>query len=132
METLNEEINKLEKPEKRLENVSIDTVKELYTEMSKVQEETIRKIASCCNTDTIARLNRLIEEIQYNNERLNKLNKETEDLKLSLFASREIFEKKFKKANNQLAKKREKHKEDINELWNDNDQLPTWHLPAQI
>lgn len=87
METLNEEINKLYKPEKSLEKVSIDMIKELFTELFKVQEETIIKIVSCCNTDTIARLNRLTEEIQDNNERLNMLNKETNDLKLSLSAS---------------------------------------------
>ena len=87
METSNEEINKLYKPEKSLEKVSIDMIKELFTELFKVQEETIIKIVSCCNTDTIARLNRLTEEIQDNNERLNMLNKETNDLKLSLSAS---------------------------------------------
>lgn len=87
MEILNEEINKLYRPEKSLEKVSIDMIKEHFTELFKAQEETIIKIVSCCNTDTIARLNRLTEEIQDNNERLNKLNKETNDLKLSLSAS---------------------------------------------
>ena len=86
MEILNEEINKLYRPEKSLEKVSIDMIKEHFTELFKAQEETIIKIVSCCNTDTIARLNRLTEEIQ-DNERLNKLNKETNDLKLSLSAS---------------------------------------------
>ena len=87
MEILNEEINKLYRPEKSLEKVSIDMIKEHFTELFKAQEETIIKIVSCCNTDTIARLNRLTEEIQDNNERLNMLNKETNDLKLSLSAS---------------------------------------------
>lgn len=87
MEILNEEINKLYRPEKSLEKVSIDMIKEHFTELFKAQEETIIKIVSSCNTDTIARLNRLTEEIQDNNERLNKLNKETNDLKLSLSAS---------------------------------------------
>lgn len=87
MEILNEEINKLYRPEKSLEKVSIDMIKEHFTELFKAQEETIIKIVSCCNTDTIARLNRLTEEIQDNNERLNKLNKEANDLKLSLSAS---------------------------------------------
>ena len=31
--------------------------------------------------------------------------------------------KKYKKVNGHLAKQREKHKVDINELWNDNDQV---------
>ena len=58
----------------------------------------------------------MTEEIQDNNERLNKLNKETEDLKLSLDAPQKISEKKFNKVNDHLGKQREKHKEDINEL----------------
>ena len=41
------------------------------------------------------RLDRLSEEIQDNNGRLEKLNKETADLKISLETSQEIFEKKF-------------------------------------
>ena len=69
------------------------------------------------------RLDRLLEEIQDNNERLEKLNKETVDLKISLETSQEIFEKKFQKVNDNLSKQKQKHKEDINELWKDNDQL---------
>ena len=52
--------------------------------MFTAQEETIRKIVSSCNSDTIVRLDRLSEEIQDNNERLEKLIKETVDLKISL------------------------------------------------
>ena len=107
METLNEENNKLDKPEKRLENLSIDIIKELFTDTFKAQEETIRKIDSSCNTDMIARSDRLTEEIQYENERLNKLNKEIEDLKISLDVSEEIFEKKLEKVNDHLAKEKE-------------------------
>ena len=55
--------------------------------------------------------------------RLEKLNKETVDLKISLETSQEIFEKKFQKVNDNLSKQKQKHKEDINELWKDNDQL---------
>ena len=91
--------------------------------MFKAQEETIRKIASSCYSDTIVRLDRLSEEIQDNNERLEKLNKETVDLKISLETSQEIFKKKFQKVNDNLSKHKQKHKEDINELWKDNDQL---------
>ena len=75
METLNEGNDRLVKPEKGMENVLNDIIKELFTEMFKVEEETIRKIISSCNTDTIARLDRLTEEIQDSNEKLNKLNK---------------------------------------------------------
>ena len=120
-ETLNEESNKVDETEKHLQNISIEMIKELFTEMFKAQEETIRKIVSSCNSDTIVRLDRLSEEIQDNNERLEKLNKETVDLKISLETSQEIFEKKFQKVDDSLSK--QKHKEDINELWKDNDQL---------
>ena len=122
-ETLNEQSKKVDKTEKQLQNISIETIKELFIEMFKAQEETIRKIVSSCNSDTIMRLDQLSEEIQDNNERLEKLNKETVDLKISLETSQEIFEKKFQKVNDNLSKQKQKHKEDINELWKDNDQL---------
>ena len=69
------------------------------------------------------RLDRLSEEIQDNNGRLEKLNKETVDLKISLETSQEILKKKFQKVNDNLSKQKQKHEEDINELWKDNDQL---------
>ena len=122
-ETLNEQSKKVDKTEKQLQNISIETIKELFIEMFKAQEETIRKIVSSCNSDTIMRLDRLSEEIQDDNERLEKLNKETVDLKISLETSQEIFEKKFQKVNDNLSKQKQKHKEDINELWKDNNQL---------
>ena len=91
--------------------------------MFKVQEETIRKLVSSCNLDTIVSLDRLAEEIQDNNERLEKINKETVGLKTSLEISQQIFEKKFQKLDDNLSKQKQKHKEDINKLWKDNDQL---------
>ena len=63
---------------KNVYNISIE-IKELFTEMFKVQEEAIRKIVSSCNSDTIVRLDRLSEEIQ-DNKRLEKLNKETRNI----------------------------------------------------
>ena len=103
-ETLNEESNTVDETEKHLKNSSIEMIKELFTEMFKVQEETIRKIVSSCNSDTIVRLDRLSQEIQDNNERLEKLNKETVDLKISLETSQELFEKKFQKVDDNLSK----------------------------
>ena len=122
-ETLNEQSNKVDETEKQLQNISIETIKEFFIEMFKAQEETIRKIVSSCNSDTIVRLDRLSEEIQDNNEMLEKLSKETVDLKISLETSQEIFEKKFQKVNDNLSKQKQKYKEDINELWKDNGQL---------
>ena len=63
MKTLNEENSKLDKPEKYIENVLTDMIKELLTKIFKAQEETIRKFVFSCNTDTIAQLDRLTEEI---------------------------------------------------------------------
>ena len=63
METLIEENNTSEKPEKCTKNVSIDMIKKIFTETFKVQEEPFTKIVCSCNTNTIARLDRLIEEI---------------------------------------------------------------------
>ena len=81
-------------------------IKELFTEMFKAQEETVRKIVSSCNSDTIVRLDRLSEEVQDNNERLEKLIKETVDLKISLETSQEKFEKKFQKVDDNLSKQK--------------------------
>ena len=47
-------------------------IKEPFIEMFKAQEETIRKTVSSCHSDTILRLDRLSEELQDNNERLEK------------------------------------------------------------
>ena len=82
-ETLNEESNKVDETEKHLQNILIEMIKELSTDMFKAPEETIRKIVSSYNSDTTVRLDRLSEEIQDNNERLEKLNKERVDLKIS-------------------------------------------------
>ena len=54
METLKEENNKSNELEKRKENVSIDMIKELFTETFKKEEETIRRIIFSCITNTIA------------------------------------------------------------------------------
>ena len=101
--------------------MSIEMIKELFIDMFKAQEKAIRKIVFSCNSDTIMKLDRLSEEIQDNNERLEKLNKETVDLKIGLETSQEIFEKKFQKVNDNLSKQNQKLKDDINELWKDND-----------
>ena len=82
-EALNEESNKVDETEKHLQNILIEMIKELSTDIFKAPEETIRKIVSSYNSDTTVRLDRLSEEIQDNNERLEKLNKERVDLKIS-------------------------------------------------
>ena len=53
---------------------------------------------------------------------LHNLDKETEDIKLSLCAYKYILKKKIKEVNYYLIQHKEKHKENINELSNVNDQ----------
>ena len=53
--------------------------KETFRGMFKVQEETIRKIFSTSNTDTIARQDLLEEEIQDNKERLYEIDKDMKE-----------------------------------------------------
>ena len=74
IEPLNEENNMLDKPEKRINHYRL-----IWQGMFKVQEETIRKIFSTCNTDTIAWQDLLAEEIQDNKERLYEIDKDTKE-----------------------------------------------------
>ena len=53
--------------------------KETFRGMFKVQEETIRKIFSTCNTDTITWQDLLAEEIQDNKERLYEIGKDMKE-----------------------------------------------------
>ena len=64
-------------------SVSIELVKEIFANMFKEQEEKLLNIVRNSISDTIARLDRLTQEISDNNIKLNDLNKETDDLKLS-------------------------------------------------
>ena len=64
-------------------SVSIELVKEIFANMFKEQEEKLLNIVRNSISDTIARLDRLIQEISDNNIKLNDLNKEIDDLKLS-------------------------------------------------
>ena len=64
-------------------SVSIELVKEIFANMFKEQEEKLLNIVRNSISDTIARLDRLTQEISGNNIKLNDLNKETDDLKLS-------------------------------------------------
>lgn len=72
--------------------------------MFKAPEETITRIVSGCIWDAVSRLDRLTEETKGNNQRLNELDKETEDLKLSLDASHEVLKTKIKTVSSFLNK----------------------------
>ena len=86
--------------------------------MFKVQEETIRKTFSSCNTDTITRLDWVT------GERLNKFNKKRSQTKPGWISNpKKVFEKKLEKGNDHLAKQKLKHQRDIYNLWNNNNQF---------
>ena len=108
------------KRKKHLQNISIEMIKELFTEMFQAQEEKLFLLP------TQVQLQDQIDcqkKIQNNNKTLEKLSKEIADLKISLETSQEIFEKKFQKVDGNLGKQKQKHKENIKKLWKDNNQL---------
>ena len=105
--TESESRNKANEMEKNTSNtsdasVSIELVKEIFTNMFKEQEEKLLNIVRNGISDTNARLDRLTQEISDNNIKLNDLSKETDDLKLSIETSQEITDEKFKEINKKL------------------------------
>ena len=83
-------------------SVSIELVKEIFTNLFKEQEEKLLNIVRNGISDTNAYLDRLTQEISDNNIKLNDLSKETDDLKLSIETSQEITDEKFKEINKKL------------------------------
>ena len=125
--TESESRNKANEMEKITSNisdasVSIELVKEIFTNMFKEQEEKLLNIVRNGISDTNARLDWLTLEIRYNNIKLNDLSKETDDLKLRIETSQEITDKKFKEINKKL-KNDKQHVNEIDELWQENEYL---------
>ena len=83
-------------------SVSIEPVKEIFTNAFKEQEEKLLNIIRNGISDTKAGLDWLTKEISDNNIKLNDLSKETDDLKLSIETSQEITDEKFKEINKKL------------------------------
>ena len=104
-------------------SVSIELVKEIFANMFKEQEEKLLNIVRNSISDTIARLDRLTQEISDNNIKLNDLSKETDDLKLSIETSQEINDEKFKEINRKLKNDKQQHGNEIDELWQENEYL---------
>ena len=84
------------------------------------QEQKIHDIVQRGAADTNSRIDRLTQEIKDNNTRLDVLRKETDELKLSVEASQEMFEKKFEKAEGNVKSYKLQYDKDINELWQEN------------
>ena len=126
--TESESKNKANEMEKNTSNtsdasVSIELVKEIFTNMFKEQEEKLLNIVRNGISDTNARLDRLTQEISDNNIKLNDLSKETDDLKLSIETSQEITDEKFKEINKKLKNDKQQHVNEIDELWQENEYL---------
>ena len=126
--TESESRNKANEMEKITSNisdasVSIELVKEIFTNMFKEQEEKLLNIVRNGISDTNARLDRLTQEISDNNIKLNDLSKETDDLKLSIETSQEITDEKFKEINKKLKNDKQQHVNEIDELWQENEYL---------
>ena len=68
-------------------NISVELVKEIFTDMFLKQEQKILDIVQCGAADTNSRIDRLTREIKDNNTRLDVLRKETDELKVSVEAS---------------------------------------------
>ena len=126
--TESESRNKANEMEKITSNisdasVSIELVKEIFTNMFKEQEEKRLNIVRNGVSDTNARLDRLTQEISDNNIKLNDLSKETDDFKLSIETSQEITDEKFKEINIKLNNGKQQHGNEIDELWQENEYL---------
>ena len=66
-------------------------------------------------------MDRLTQEIRDNNIKLNDLNKETDDFKLSIETSQEITDEKFKEIKKKLNNDKQQHGNEIDELWQENE-----------
>ena len=91
--------------------------------MFREQEEKLLDIVRNGISDTSTRLDRLTQEISYDNIKLNALSKEADNLKLSLETSREITDNKFKEINHKLKNDKQQHGDEIDELWQENEYL---------
>ena len=74
-------------------NISVELVKEIFTDMLLKQEQKILDIVQCEAANTNSRIDLLTQEIKDNSTRLDVLKKETDELKSSVEASQEMTEK---------------------------------------
>ena len=77
-------------------NISVELVKEIFTDMFLKQEQNVLDIVQRGAADTNSQIDWLTQEIKDNNTMLDVLRKETDELKLSVEASQEMMEKKLK------------------------------------
>ena len=123
--TESESRNKANEMEKITSNisdasVSIELVKEIFTNMFKEQEEKLLNIVR--NGISDINLDRLTQEISDNKIKLNDFSKETDDLKF-IETSQEITDERFKEINKKLNIDKQQHGNETDELWQENEYL---------
>ena len=101
--------------------LTIDSVKEIFKEMFKEQQNALVNIVSQNTTPLQTSLDKLTMEIKDNNDRLNNIMKETDDLKASIETYQNITDDKFKNTENSTDKIKETFKREIEKLKKDND-----------
>ena len=104
-------------------NISIELVKEIFTNMFREQEEKLLNIVRNGILDSKARLDRLIQEVSDNNIKSNASRRERDYLKLTLETSQEITGNKFKEINHELKNDKQQHDNAIDELCQENEYL---------
>ena len=98
------------------EIITINTVKELFQEMLKEQQKALLDIVSTNTTPLQKSLDRLSIQIQDNSNRLEKIIKESNDLKLSLEATQEMQDEKIKSVEKLVKEVEKKYKQEIESL----------------
>ena len=100
----------------------MENVKESFREMLKEQEQALIKMLSS-STDTLnQRLDKLTLQVTKNNK-LKEICKETDDLKVSLDASLNIYEDKLNKLEKTIEFEKEKSRADLEKVRQDNHEL---------
>ena len=101
--------------------LTIESVKEIFKEMFKEQQNSPVNIASQNTTPLQTSLGKLTMEFKDNNNQLNNIMKETNDLKLSIDTYQNIIDDKFMDTENSIDKIKETFKREIEKLKKDND-----------
>ena len=96
--------------------LTIDSVKEIFKEMFKEQQNALVNIVSQNTTPLQTSLDKLTMEIKDNNDRLNNIMKETDDLKLSIETYQNVTDDKLKNTENSIDKIKETFKREIEKL----------------
>ena len=101
--------------------ISIESVKEIFKEIFKEQQNALVNIVSQNATPLQTSLDKSTMEIKDNNDRLNNVMKQIDDLKLSIETFQNITDDKRKDSENAIDKIKEPFKRETAKLKKDND-----------